>query len=76
MGAEAASTDVGQCVMPHHAEYPPYEVPICGMTDLVVDYHTTRPDLRPYSEEMMGGWYGRRHRDRGRDDTSFATERG
>lgn len=30
-------------------------VPICGMTDLVVDYDTTRPDLRPYSEEMMGG---------------------
>ena len=30
-------------------------VPICGMTDLVVDYHATRPDLRPYSEEMMGG---------------------
>lgn len=30
-------------------------VPICGMTDLVVDYQTTRPDLRPYSEEMMGG---------------------
>jgi dipeptidyl aminopeptidase/acylaminoacyl peptidase len=29
--------------------------PICGMTDLVVDYHETRPDLRPYSEEMMGG---------------------
>jgi dipeptidyl aminopeptidase/acylaminoacyl peptidase len=29
--------------------------PVCGMTDLVVDYHTTRPDLRPYSEEMMGG---------------------
>lgn len=29
--------------------------PICGMTDLVVDYNTTRPDLRPYSEEMMGG---------------------
>jgi dipeptidyl aminopeptidase/acylaminoacyl peptidase len=29
--------------------------PICGMTDLVVDYDTTRPDLRPYSEEMMGG---------------------
>jgi dipeptidyl aminopeptidase/acylaminoacyl peptidase len=25
------------------------------MTDLVVDYRTTRPDLRPYSEEMMGG---------------------
>ena len=29
--------------------------PICGMTDLVVDYETTRPDMRPYSEEMMGG---------------------
>jgi len=29
--------------------------PICGMTDLVVDYYSTRPDLRPYSEEMMGG---------------------
>jgi dipeptidyl aminopeptidase/acylaminoacyl peptidase len=29
--------------------------PICGMTDLVVDYQTTRPDLRPLSEEMMGG---------------------
>jgi dipeptidyl aminopeptidase/acylaminoacyl peptidase len=29
--------------------------PICGMTDLVVDYTTTRPDLRPYSAEMMGG---------------------
>lgn len=29
--------------------------PICGMTDLVVDYATTRPDLRPYSEEMIGG---------------------
>lgn len=29
--------------------------PICGMTDLEVDYHTTRPDLRPYSEEMLGG---------------------
>jgi dipeptidyl aminopeptidase/acylaminoacyl peptidase len=25
------------------------------MTDLVVDYETTRPDMRPYSEEMMGG---------------------
>lgn len=39
--------------------YPPQIVgaaaPICGMTDLVVDYQTTRPDLRPYSEEMMGG---------------------
>ncbi len=29
--------------------------PICGMTDLVVDYETTRPDLRVYSEEMLGG---------------------
>jgi dipeptidyl aminopeptidase/acylaminoacyl peptidase len=39
--------------------YPPEIVaaaaPICGMTDLVVDYETTRPDLRPYSEEMLGG---------------------
>jgi dipeptidyl aminopeptidase/acylaminoacyl peptidase len=39
--------------------YPPETVvasaPICGMTDLVVDYETTRPDLRPYSAEMMGG---------------------
>lgn len=30
-------------------------VPICGMTDLVIDHDTTRPDLRPYSVEMMGG---------------------
>jgi len=30
-------------------------VPICGMTDLAVDYESTRPDLRPYSEEMLGG---------------------
>jgi dipeptidyl aminopeptidase/acylaminoacyl peptidase len=29
--------------------------PICGMTDLVVDYETTRPDLRTYDEEMLGG---------------------
>jgi dipeptidyl aminopeptidase/acylaminoacyl peptidase len=29
--------------------------PVCGMTDLVVDYETTRPDLRGLSEEMMGG---------------------
>lgn len=39
--------------------YPPELIaaaaPICGMTDLVVDYETTRPDLRPLSEEMMGG---------------------
>ncbi len=43
-------------LIPH---YPPAVIgaaaPICGMTDLVVDYETTRPDLRPYSEEMMGG---------------------
>jgi dipeptidyl aminopeptidase/acylaminoacyl peptidase len=39
--------------------YPPELIgasaPICGMTDLVVDYNTTRPDLRPLSEEMIGG---------------------
>lgn len=29
--------------------------PICGMTDLVIDYETTRPDLRPISADMMGG---------------------
>jgi len=29
--------------------------PVCGMTDLIIDYESTRPDLRPYSEEMMGG---------------------
>jgi dipeptidyl aminopeptidase/acylaminoacyl peptidase len=29
--------------------------PVCGMTDLVVDYESTRPDLRPLSEKMMGG---------------------
>jgi dipeptidyl aminopeptidase/acylaminoacyl peptidase len=29
--------------------------PICGMTDLALDYYATRPDLRPYCEEMMGG---------------------
>ncbi len=29
--------------------------PVCGMTDLFVDYETTRPDLRIYSAEMMGG---------------------
>jgi dipeptidyl aminopeptidase/acylaminoacyl peptidase len=29
--------------------------PICGMTDLVIDYETTRPDLRPYSAAMLGG---------------------
>jgi len=39
--------------------YPPEVIgasaPICGMTDLVVDYNTTRADLRPLSEEMIGG---------------------
>jgi dipeptidyl aminopeptidase/acylaminoacyl peptidase len=39
--------------------YPPEIIgasaPICGMTDLLVDYNTTRPDLRPFSEEMLGG---------------------
>lgn len=39
--------------------YPPDLVaaaaPICGMTDLVADYEITRPDIRPYTEEMMGG---------------------
>lgn len=29
--------------------------PVCGMADLVLDYETARPDLRPLSEEMMGG---------------------
>jgi len=29
--------------------------PVCGMTDLVVDYETTRPDIRPLNEEMIGG---------------------
>ncbi len=36
-------------------EYITASIPICGMTDLVLDYKTTRPDLRGYSEEMMGG---------------------
>jgi dipeptidyl aminopeptidase/acylaminoacyl peptidase len=39
--------------------YPPEIVtaaaPVCGMTDLVVDFETTRADLRPLSAEMMGG---------------------
>ena len=39
----------------HPPEIVAAAAPICGMTDLVVDYHATRPDLRPYSEEMMGG---------------------
>ncbi|MDO8582421.1 MAG: S9 family peptidase [bacterium] len=36
-------------------EYVAAAIPICGMTDLTVDYETTRPDCRAYSEEMMGG---------------------
>ena len=39
----------------HHPPGLVAAAPICGMTDLVVDYRATRPDLRPYSEEMMGG---------------------
>ena len=29
--------------------------PVCGMTDLVIDYEATRPDLRPLCHEYMGG---------------------
>lgn len=29
--------------------------PICGITDLVVDYETTRPEFRPLSDEIFGG---------------------
>ena len=29
--------------------------PVCGMTDLVIDYEATRPDLRPMCHEYMGG---------------------
>ena len=29
--------------------------PICGITDLVVDYKTTRPEFRPLSDEIFGG---------------------
>lgn len=43
------------CAITKASELVSAAVPICGMTDLVVDYKTTRPDLRPYSEEMMGG---------------------
>jgi dipeptidyl aminopeptidase/acylaminoacyl peptidase len=44
----------------HQITHVPVEIigaaaPVCGMTDLVVDYETTRPDLRPLSEEMIGG---------------------
>jgi len=39
--------------------YPPEvfaaAAPVCGMTDLVVDYEATRPDLRPLCCEYMGG---------------------
>lgn len=30
-------------------------IPICGMTDLILDYTLTRPDMQPYTSEMMGG---------------------
>ena len=44
------------CQITHTApELVAASAPICGMTDLVVDYETTRPDLRSYSIEMMGG---------------------
>ncbi|MEX0910440.1 MAG: prolyl oligopeptidase family serine peptidase [Candidatus Paceibacterota bacterium] len=36
-------------------DYVSAAVPICGMTDLKIDYDTTRPDLRNYSVSMMGG---------------------
>jgi len=29
--------------------------PVCGMTDLVLDFETTLPEVRTLSEEMMGG---------------------
>jgi len=49
----------GYCAWYLITHYPPEIIaasaPICGMTDLVVDYNTTRPDIRPLSEEMMGG---------------------
>jgi dipeptidyl aminopeptidase/acylaminoacyl peptidase len=49
----------GYCAWHMITHYPPETIgaaaPICGMTDLVVDYQTTRPDLRPLSEEMLGG---------------------
>jgi len=49
----------GYCAWCLITRYPPELIgaaaPICGMTDLVVDYQTTRPDLRPLSEEMLGG---------------------
>lgn len=49
----------GYCAWHLITHYPPEVIgaaaPICGMTDLVVDYQTTRPDLRPLSEEMLGG---------------------
>jgi dipeptidyl aminopeptidase/acylaminoacyl peptidase len=44
------------CQITRHSPHPiAAAAPICGMTDLVIDYETTRPDLRPYSEEMIGG---------------------
>jgi len=44
------------CAITHTPpEYIKASVPICGMTDLVTDYYSTRPDLRNYSEAMLGG---------------------
>jgi dipeptidyl aminopeptidase/acylaminoacyl peptidase len=43
------------CAITRYPDVVAAAAPVCGMTDLVVDYETTRPDLRPYSEEMMGG---------------------
>eukprot|EP00741_Cyanophora_paradoxa_P006711 tig00001033_g6491.t1 len=43
------------CAISKHPRTFRAAAPVCGMTDLIVDYETTRPDLRPYSEQMMGG---------------------
>jgi dipeptidyl aminopeptidase/acylaminoacyl peptidase len=43
------------CAITKYPDLFDVSIPVCGMTDLIVDYETTRPDLRPYSEEMMGG---------------------
>ncbi|MFX0084060.1 MAG: prolyl oligopeptidase family serine peptidase [Candidatus Hodarchaeota archaeon] len=43
------------CCIAHFSSIFRASAPVCGMTDLIVDYETTRPDLKPYSAEMMGG---------------------
>ena len=43
------------CAITKYPDVFDVSIPVCGMTDLIVDYETTWPDLRPYSEEMMGG---------------------